>query len=180
MSKVFSLFSSISNLSISLEQFDKTKTKLPIPLKQEELFLEVFEDEVTKLGRMATYHQLLGDISVLSEVSQTPMSGLELYKRLPCGVDEQLRYDITSFLLIRRLQMKVNGENPSLVDIIMPTKLTSNGTKLDLNNADLLGCTIVSDDITVRRFLVVQTFQIILVEPDSTRLGWGVVTFRYD
>ena len=35
----------ISNLSISLEQFDKTKTKLPIPLKQEELFLEVFEDE---------------------------------------------------------------------------------------------------------------------------------------
>ena len=75
--------------------------------------------------------------------------------------------------------MKVNGENPSLVDIIMPTKLTSNGTKLDLNNADLLGCTIVSDDITVRRFLVVQTFQIILVEPDSTRLGWGVVTFRY-
>ena len=24
---------------------------------------------------------------------------------------------------------------------------------------------------------MVQTFQIILVEPDSTRLGWGVVTF---
>ena len=49
MSKVFSLFSSISNLSISLEQFDKTKTKLPIPLKQEELFLEVFEDEVNEV-----------------------------------------------------------------------------------------------------------------------------------
>jgi len=159
------------------EQFDKTKTKLPIPLKQEELFLEVFEDEVAKLGRMATYNQLLGDISVLSEVSQTPMSGLELYKRLPCGVDEQLRYDITSFLLVRRLQMKVEGQDPSLVDIITPTKLTSNGTKLDLNNADLLGCTIISGDVTVRRFLVVQTFQIILVEPDSTRLGWGVVTF---
>ena len=126
---------------------------------------------------MATYNQLLGDISVLSEVSQTPMSGLELYKRLPCGVDEQLRYDITSFLLVRRLQMKVEGQDPSLVDIITPTKLTSNGTKLDLNNADLLGCTIISGDVTVRRFLVVQTFQIILVEPDSTRLGWGVVTF---
>ena len=86
--------------------------------------------------------------------------------------------DITSFLLVRRLQMRVNDQNPSLADIIMPTKLTANGTKLDLNNADLLGCTIIANDVTLRRFLVVQTFQIILVEPDSTRLGWGVVTFR--
>ena len=85
----------------------------------------------------------LGDISVISEVSQTPMSGLDLSKRLPCGVDEQLRYDITSFLLVRRLHLSIQDENPSLADIITPTKLTSNGTKLDLNNADLLGCTII-------------------------------------
>ena len=58
--------------------FDELKSKLSIPLKQEELFLEVFEDEVLKLGRMATFTQLLGDISVISEVSQTPMSGLGL------------------------------------------------------------------------------------------------------
>jgi len=157
--------------------FDTIKSKLSIPLKQEELFLEVFEDEVSKLGRMSTYGQLLGDISVISEVSQTPMSGLDLSKRLPCGVDEQLRYDITSFILVRRLHLSIQNENPSLADIITPTKLTSNGTKLDLNNADLLGCTIIQDDVSLRRFLVVQTFQIILVEPDSTRLGWGVVTF---
>ena len=28
-----------------------------------------------------------------------------------------------------------------------------------------------------RRFLVVDIYQIVLVEPDSTRLGWGVATF---
>ena len=28
-----------------------------------------------------------------------------------------------------------------------------------------------------RRFLVVDVYQIVLVEPDSTRLGWGVATF---
>ena len=28
-----------------------------------------------------------------------------------------------------------------------------------------------------RRFLVVDVYQIVLVEPDATRLGWGVATF---
>ncbi len=28
-----------------------------------------------------------------------------------------------------------------------------------------------------RRFLVVGVYQIVLVEPDATRLGWGVSTF---
>ncbi len=28
-----------------------------------------------------------------------------------------------------------------------------------------------------RRFLVVDIYQIVLVEPDATRLGWGVATF---
>ena len=28
-----------------------------------------------------------------------------------------------------------------------------------------------------RRFLVVDVYQIVLVEPDSSRLGWGVATF---
>ena len=134
-----------NNLNKSIKLlFDEMKSKLSVPLKQEELFLEVFEDEVSKLGRMATIGQLLGDISVISEVSQTPMSGLELYKRLPCGVDEQLRYDITAFLLIRRLYLNISGKNPSLADIIMPTKLESNGTKLDLNNSDLIGCTVIA------------------------------------
>ena len=30
---------------------------------------------------------------------------------------------------------------------------------------------------TVRRFLVIDEAQFILVEPDTTRLGWGVVKF---
>lgn len=77
------------------------------------------------------------------------MSGLDLSKRLPCGVDEQLRYDITSFLLVRRLHLSIQDQNPSLADIITPTKLTSNGTKLDLNNADLLGCTIIQGMLSI-------------------------------
>jgi protein CLEC16A len=33
------------------------------------------------------------------------------------------------------------------------------------------------EGVKQRRFLVVGLYQIVLVEPDSTRLGWGVATF---
>jgi protein CLEC16A len=57
-------------------------------------------------------------------------------------------------------------------------KLETNGSKLDLNNSDLIGCTVKREsESPERRFLVVDNYQIILVEPDSSRLGWGVVTF---
>ena len=69
------LYIQIINFKSRSELFDEIKSKLSIPLKQEELFLEVFEDEVGKLGKMATFGQLLGDTSVISEISQTPMSG---------------------------------------------------------------------------------------------------------
>ena len=49
---------------------------------------------------------------------------------------------------------------------------------LDLNNSDLLAVTVVlKDGSRQRRFLVVDLMQIILIEPDSHRLGWGVARF---
>ena len=52
------------------------------------------------------------------------------------------------------------------------------GDVLDLNNSDLLAVTVVlKDGARQRRFLVVDLMQIILIEPDSHRLGWGVARF---
>ncbi len=46
------------------------------------------------------------------------------------------------------------------------------------DNSDLLAVTVSNrDGAKQRRFLVVGLYQIVLVEPDSTRLGWGVATF---
>ena len=49
---------------------------------------------------------------------------------------------------------------------------------IQLDNADLIACTVVSRDGTkTRRFLVIDPVQLILVEPDGRRLGWGVAKF---
>lgn len=46
------------------------------------------------------------------------------------------------------------------------------------DNSDLIACTVVPRDGTrLRRFLVIDPVQLILVEPDSRRLGWGVAKF---
>ena len=49
------------------------------------------------------------------------------------------------------------------------------------DNSDLLAVTVANrgegSGKPQRRFLVVDVFQIVLVEPDSSRLGWGVATF---
>lgn len=46
-----------------------------------------------------------------------------------------------------------------------------------IDNSDLIACTVVRKQERNRRFLVVDLYQIILVKPDSKKLGWGVVTF---
>ena len=48
---------------------------------------------------------------------------------------------------------------------------------LSTDNSDLIACTVVTKDQRNRRFLVVDLYQMILVEPDSKKLGWGVVKF---
>lgn len=43
------------------------------------------------------------------------------------------------------------------------------------DNSDLIACTVVwKDGQKIRRFLVIDIMQLILVEPDTKRLGWGV------
>lgn len=43
------------------------------------------------------------------------------------------------------------------------------------DNSDLIACTVMyKDGVKIRRFLVIDVMQLILVEPDTKRLGWGV------
>ena len=49
---------------------------------------------------------------------------------------------------------------------------------LYLDNSDLLSCNVVTErNEKSARFLVTDQFQLILVEPDSKKLGWAVVRF---
>lgn len=51
------------------------------------------------------------------------------------------------------------------------------GDKLDLSSEALIGCTVESEGSYEKRFLVNYSQQLVLVEPDSRQMGWGVITF---
>ena len=79
---------------------------------------------------------------------------------------------------MRQLSLTLQGLKETCLPLSNPDSCVQAGDVLDLNNSDLLAVTVVLKDGTrQRRFLVVDLMQIILIEPDAHRLGWGVAKF---
>ncbi|XP_016401135.1 protein CLEC16A isoform X5 [Sinocyclocheilus rhinocerous] len=116
--------------------------------KGEEIFLDMFEDE---------YRSMM---------------------RLPCGDVERTRRAIRVVFMLRSLSLQLQGEPETQLPLTRPEDLIKTDDVLDLNNSDLIACMVVSKDgVQAQRFLAVDVYQMSLVEPDSKRLGWGVVKF---
>ncbi|XP_023340885.1 protein CLEC16A homolog [Eurytemora carolleeae] len=112
---------------------------------------------------------------ILRPLFRTPLTGIEFRKRLPCGEVERARRAIRTFFLLRDISLSLQGEHETSLPLSSSDSCVSEGSVLDLNNSDLLALTVEYKDGTKqRRFLVVDSLQIILIEPDAHRLGWGV------
>ncbi|XP_064631052.1 protein CLEC16A-like isoform X3 [Lineus longissimus] len=146
--------------------------------KSEEIFLDMFEDEFREMkSRPLNVEYLTMDASILLPPTGTPLTGIEFTKRLPCGEVERARRAIRVFFILRDLSFTLRGEVDNDLPLTKLSECVHVGDVLDLNNSDLIACTIVSKDRKERRFLVIDVLQLILVEPDIKRLGWGVVRF---
>lgn len=146
--------------------------------KSEEIFLDMFEDEYNEMkSRPLNVEYLTMDASILLPPTGTPLTGIEFNKRLPCGEVERARMAIRVFFLIRELSMSLMGEEEKQLPLTKVEDCVKIDSILDLNNSDLIACTVVTKDKKQKRFLVIDTLQMILVEPDVRRLGWGIVTF---
>uniref|UniRef100_H2Y952 Uncharacterized protein n=1 Tax=Ciona savignyi TaxID=51511 RepID=H2Y952_CIOSA len=147
-------------------------------LKEEEMFLDIFEDEYRTLqNKPLNVEYLMMDSSLLLPPTVTPLTGIEFSKRLPCGQSEQARQLIGIFFTLRDLSLFLCKESETQLPLTREQDCIQTNDKLDLNNSDLIACTVSSKESKQRRFLVVELYQLILVEPDSKRLGWGVVKF---
>jgi len=148
--------------------------------KTEEMFLDMFEDEYREMSkRKLNVEYLTMDASILLQPTNTPLTGIEFTKRMPCGEVERVRKAIRVYLHIRKLLQALNGDIETQLPLTKPSDSVKIGDVLDLNNSDLIGCTVLKENSTKkeRRFLVIDITQLIMVEPDASRLGWGVVRF---
>lgn len=147
--------------------------------KSEDIFLDMFEDEYSEIQkRPLNVEWLMMDSNILLPPTGTPMTGIEFTKRLPCGEVERARRAIRVFFLIRDLSLTLSMEPETQLPLTNPANCIQVDNVLDLNNSDLIACTVVwKDGQKIRRFLVIDLFQLILVEPDTSKLGWGVAKF---
>ncbi|XP_063234490.1 protein CLEC16A homolog isoform X2 [Bacillus rossius redtenbacheri] len=147
--------------------------------KSEEIFLDMFEDEYNEMKkRPLNVEFLMMDSNILLPPTGTPMTGIEFDRRLPCGEVERARRATRAFFLVRELSLALRAEPETQLPLTSPQACVQVDHVLDLNNSDLIACTVVNKDgQKIRRFLVIDTIQLILVEPDTRRLGWGVAKF---
>ncbi|XP_043087430.1 protein CLEC16A isoform X6 [Puntigrus tetrazona] len=147
--------------------------------KGEEIFLDMFEDEYrSMMNKPLNVEYLMMDASILLPPTGTPLTGIDFVKRLPCGDVERTRRAIRVFFMLRSLSLQLQGEPETQLPLTRPEDLIKTDDVLDLNNSDLIACMVVSKDgVQAQRFLAVDVYQMSLVEPDSKRLGWGVVKF---
>uniref|UniRef100_A0A8C4QRE3 C-type lectin domain containing 16A n=1 Tax=Eptatretus burgeri TaxID=7764 RepID=A0A8C4QRE3_EPTBU len=118
------------------------------------------------------------DASILLPPTGTPLTGITFTNRLPCGDAERARRAMRVFFLLRVLSLNLSLEREMQLPLTRDEDLIKSEDVLDLNNSDLLSCVVCGRDaVRLRRFLVVDIYQMLLVEPDAKRLGWGVVRF---
>uniref|UniRef100_A0ABM5F0F8 Protein CLEC16A isoform X3 n=1 Tax=Pogona vitticeps TaxID=103695 RepID=A0ABM5F0F8_9SAUR len=147
--------------------------------KGEEIFLDMFEDEYRSMTmKPMNVEYLMMDASILLPPTGTPLTGIDFVKRLPCGDVERTRRAIRVFFMLRSISLHLREEPETQLPLTREEDLIKTDDVLDLNNSDLIACTVVTKDgVQVQRFLAVDIYQMSLVEPDAIRLGWGVVKF---
>ncbi|XP_036004156.1 protein CLEC16A isoform X4 [Fundulus heteroclitus] len=147
--------------------------------KGEEIFLDMFEDEYRSMtSKPLNVEYLMMDASILLPPTGTPLTGIDFVKRRPCGDVEKTRKAIRVFFMLRSLSLQLQGEPETQLPLTRPEDLIKTDDVLDLNNSDLIACMVVSKDGSqAQRFLAVDVYQMSLVEPETKRLGWGVVKF---
>nr|XP_014092715.1 protein CLEC16A homolog isoform X1 [Bactrocera oleae] len=147
--------------------------------KSEDIFLDLFEDEFNEMRKTNLNVEFLCmDSTILLPPTGTPLTGINFTRRLPCGEVEKARRAIRDFFLLRKTCQQFLNEKETLLPLTNTMNLVQVDNVLDLNNSDLIACTVITKESTKqRRFLVIDSLQLILVEPDAKLLGWGVAKF---
>ncbi|VFV37072.1 Hypothetical predicted protein [Lynx pardinus] len=161
--------------------------------KGEEIFLDMFEDEYRSMtdSQLSFLSYSLSACCMLNIVlimPYVPYSAITLRgvgiipgrpARLRGGPQSQVCVCLQIWTLpAKRCRPASQSERPSPSGWAAGLPLILFSLSLFTDNSDLIACTVITKDGgMVQRFLAVDIYQMSLVEPDVSRLGWGVVKF---
>ncbi|CAG02693.1 unnamed protein product, partial [Tetraodon nigroviridis] len=123
---------------------------------------------------------LMMDASVLLPPTGTPLTGIDFVKRLPCGDVEKTRRAIRVFFMLRSLSLQLQGEPETQLPLTRTEDLIKTDDVLDLTHAVQTRCCsllLLNGEAVLCVTHSCYVYQMSLVEPETKRLGWGVVKF---
>ena len=150
-----------------------------------EKFLQEFEVEFRKQERglyRVKVPLLMSQASVLLAPTNSNIDGLDIEWRLPSDSTERGIRAIQTFLQLRKFVNELENIEESELPIRRPHNSLSLKDSLSLNGSDLIACNVLSKNrhgqmLQVRRFLMVDKWRLVLLEPDNHNLGSGIVRF---
>ena len=76
---------------------------------------------------------LLRDWSILLPPTSTPLSGVDFFRRFPCGDTEKLKQSIRTFFFLRDLSLKLTNEEETQLPLTKQEHLVKENDALDLS-----------------------------------------------
>ncbi|CAD5222270.1 unnamed protein product [Bursaphelenchus xylophilus] len=160
---------------------DEVQEQLASKLREvdNEIFLEMFEEEHYRFETTTIkVNNLAQEPALYLPPTTSAGSNVVLSQRLPYGNDEKIRRSLQFYFILRKFSLDLRGLPEPILPLSSKVRtLAEINDCINLNNSDLLSCTVIQNNERHPRFLVTDQFQLILVEPDSRKLGWAVVCF---
>lgn len=149
----------------------------------QERFLDIFEIEHSALRtKVVKVPMIMSQSAILLRPATEDVPGLDFDWRSPGTAEERLRRSIQIWMISRKQWMMISRQVETTLPLRQPPIAISVRDNLDLNNSDLIGCNVISRGknkqlLQVRRFMMVDRWRLVLMEPSTTNLGWGIVRF---
>ena len=146
---------------------------------QDTMFADALDLEFTDvLANNVKLLRVLNDPSILLPPCPTPLSGVELSKRLPCGENEICRSKIRTFCLIRNLYTTSLAIEEETLPLIPQKTSVSEKETINLSNSELVYCLLPTrTGQLLKRFIGIRNDEFVLVEAKQEQMCKGVVHY---
>eukprot|EP00800_Vazella_pourtalesii_P018030 TRINITY_DN5686_c0_g1_i1.p1 TRINITY_DN5686_c0_g1~~TRINITY_DN5686_c0_g1_i1.p1 ORF type:complete len:1029 (+),score=223.31 TRINITY_DN5686_c0_g1_i1:89-3175(+) len=163
----------------SIKEASISQLRLCYSGPQDTMFADTLDIEYTDvLVNKVKLLRVLNDPSILLPPCPTPLSGVELSKRIPCGENEVCRSKIRTFCLIRHLYNSSLRLEEEMLPLV-PTKTSvSEKETINLSNSELVYCLLpTKSGQMLKRFIGIRSDEFVLVEAKQEQISKGVVHY---
>uniref|UniRef100_A0A5S6QMS8 FPL domain-containing protein n=1 Tax=Trichuris muris TaxID=70415 RepID=A0A5S6QMS8_TRIMR len=146
-----------------------------------DIFVELFEEQLAQLKRPPfSVASFSSNPIMLIPPASLPVS-VDLCYRTAFTDLERVKKLLSVYIILTQLLAELQCQPDPLASVLEPRPRVKIGDCLNIANSDLLACAVIHQDGSRnQQFLVVGGSQLLFVEPDTCKVGWGIVRFVAD